>query len=159
MRRCRCCCRPASTCPACMRARRGPAAPAFSASLADRPTGNGRRCRMKPEVRKGQWTGLHTREEFRERFRARFFDPAFRGEDEAIDRLEAIAWEGYTKGRKAPVTRKAGREFKDPDYDLSIEWYEARNRLLAAQDRWQDPGTTSRGLGVCAGPSTDGTRP
>jgi multimeric flavodoxin WrbA len=114
---------------------------------------------MKPEVRKGQWTGLLTRDEFRERFRARFFDPAFRGEDDAIARLEAIAWDGYSNGRKAPVTRKAGPEFKDPDYDLSVEWYEARNRLLAAQDRWKDPGTRSRVLVVCAAPRNDGTCP
>jgi multimeric flavodoxin WrbA len=114
---------------------------------------------MKPEVRKGQWAGLHTREEFRERFRARFFDPAFRGEDEAIVRLEQIAWEGYTKGRKAPATRKAGAEFHDPDYDLSVEWYEARNRLLAAQQRWEDPATRSRVLVVCAAPRNDGTCP
>jgi len=112
-----------------------------------------------PEVRKGQWTGLHTREEFRERFRARFVDPAFRAEDEAIARLEDIAWEGYTKGRKAPVTRKAGPEFKDPGYDLSVEWYETRNRLLAAQQRWQDPATPSRALVVCAAPRNDGSCP
>ena len=114
---------------------------------------------MKPDVRKGQWGGLHTREEFRERFRARFFDPAFRAEDEAIARLEEIAWEGYTKGRKAPVTRKAGAEFADPDYDLSVEWYETRNRLLAAQERWEDPATRSRALVICAAPRNDGTCP
>ena len=114
---------------------------------------------MQPEVRKGQWTGLHTREEFRERFRARFFDPAFRAEDASIARLEEIAWQGYTQGRKAPVTRKAGAEFKDPDYDLSVEWYEARNRLVAAQRRWEDPATRSRVLVVCGAPRNDGTCP
>ena len=57
------------------------------------------------EVRKGQAPPAHTREEFRERFRARFFDPAFRGEDEAIGRLEEIAWQGYCGARKSPVTR------------------------------------------------------
>src|SRR4051812_8724078 len=118
-----------------------------------------RRRGMKPEVRTGQAPPTHTREEFGKRYRARFFDPAFRGEDEAIARLEAIAWEGYTKGRKAPVTRKAGSEFADPDYDLSVEWYEARNRLLAAQQRWQDPATRSRVLVVCASPRNDGTCP
>jgi multimeric flavodoxin WrbA len=114
---------------------------------------------MQPEVRKGQWAGLHTREEFRERFRARFFDPAFRAEDASIARLEEIAWQGYTQGRKAPVTRKAGAEFKDPDYDLSVEWYEARNRLIAAQQRWEDPATRSRVRVVGAAPRNDGTCP
>jgi multimeric flavodoxin WrbA len=114
---------------------------------------------MEPDVRKGQWAGLESRDEFRERFRARFFDPAFRGEDDAIARLEAIAWDGYTQGRKAPVTRKAGSEFADPGYELSVEWYETRNRLLAAQDRWKDPATHSRALVICASPRNDGTCP
>ena len=47
-----------------------------------------------PDVRKGQAPPAHTREAFRARFRARFFDPAFRTEDAAIDRLEEIAWQG-----------------------------------------------------------------
>jgi multimeric flavodoxin WrbA len=111
------------------------------------------------DVRKGQWAGPHSRDEFRERFRARFFDPAFRAEDEAISRLEALAWQAYTEGRKAPVTRKAGAEFKDPDYELSVEWYEARNRLLAAQARWADPLTPSRVLVVSGASRNDGTCP
>jgi multimeric flavodoxin WrbA len=114
---------------------------------------------MEPDVRKGQWAGLESRDEFRARFRARFFDPAFRDEDDAIARLEAIAWDGYSQGRKAPVTRKAGSEFADPEYDLSVEWYETRNRLLAAQDRWKDPATRSRALVICASPRNDGTCP
>lgn len=114
---------------------------------------------MKPDVRKGQWQGLHPREEFRERFRARFFDPAFRAEDEAIDRLEEIAWDAYTQGRKAPLTRKAGPGFADPDYDLSVEWYEARERIRAAQAKWEDPQSPSRVLVVCSAPRNDGTCP
>ena len=112
-----------------------------------------------PEVRKGQWGGLHPRDEFRARFRARFFDPAYRAEDAAISRLEEIAWEAYSQGRKAPITRKAGPEFQDPDYDLSVEWYETRNRLRAAQARWQDPATPSRVLVICCATRNDGTCP
>ncbi len=111
------------------------------------------------DVRKGEWQGPHTRDEFGARFRARFFDPAFRAEDEAIARLEAIAWEAYTQGRKAPATRKAGSEFKDPDYDLSVEWYETRQRLLAAQARWSDPATPSQVLVVSGAGRNDGTCP
>lgn len=114
---------------------------------------------MKPDVRKGQWGGPHPRDEFRERFRARFLDPAFRAEDEAITRLEEIAWKAYIDGRKAPVTRKAGAEFKDPDYDLSVEWVEARNRILAAQARWADTATRSRVLVIACAPRNDGTCP
>ncbi|MBK6008589.1 flavodoxin family protein [Ramlibacter ginsenosidimutans] len=114
---------------------------------------------MKPDVRKGQAPPMEPRDRFGERFRARFFDPAFRGEDAAIARLEEIAWQGYTQGRKAPVTRKAGPEFQDPDYELSVEWYETRNRLLAAQSRWGEAATPSRVLVICASPRNDGTCP
>jgi multimeric flavodoxin WrbA len=112
-----------------------------------------------PEVRKGEWGGLHPRDEFRARFRARFYDPAYQAEDEAITRLEAIAWEAYSKGRKAPLTRKAGTEFQDPDYDLSVEWLATRDRLLAAQARWQDPATKSRVLVVSGASRNDGSCP
>jgi len=114
---------------------------------------------MSIDVRKGQAPPMHPREVFRERFRARFFDPAFRQEDQALDRLEEIAWKAYTEGRKAPVTRKAGGEFKDPGYDLSAEWYETRKRLLAAQQRWGEPATPSRVLVVNGATRNDGTCP
>jgi len=113
----------------------------------------------KPDVRKGEAPPPHPRQVFHERFRAHFFDPAFQAEDEAISRLEEIAWKAYIEGRKAPVTRKAGPGFQDPGYDLSVEWYEARNRLLAAQQRWGDPATRSRVLLVCGSPRNDGTCP
>jgi multimeric flavodoxin WrbA len=111
------------------------------------------------DVRKGQAPPAHTREEFRERFRARFFDPAFRSEDEAIGRLEEIAWQGYTQARKAPVTRKAGPEFADPNYDLSVEWYDTRNKLMAAQKKWSEPATRSRVLVINGATRNDGTCP
>lgn len=111
------------------------------------------------DVRKGQAPPPHPRDVFQQRFRERFRDPAFRAEDEAISRLEAIAWDAYVEGRKAPLTRKAGAEFQDPGYELSIEWYETRNRLLAAQRRWEDAATRSRVLVVCAAPRNDGTCP
>src|SRR5687767_15158643 len=98
---------------------------------------------MPPTVRKGQAPPTHSREEFRERFMLDFFDPAYEAERAAIDRLEEIAWQAYNEGRKAPRTQKAGPEFKDPDYDLSIEWAEARRRLMAAQERWHQPDTPS----------------
>lgn len=55
------------------------------------------------EVRKGQAPGHLSREEFGQRFRATYFDPAFRAEDDAIARLETIAWAAYDEGRNAPV--------------------------------------------------------
>ena len=114
---------------------------------------------MKPDVRTGQAPPPHPRELFRERFRARFLDPAYQVEQEAISRLEAIAWDAYIDGRKAPFTRKAGAEFLDPNYDLSVEWYETRNKLLAAQQKWKEPASPSRVLVICGSPRNDGTCP
>lgn len=55
-----------------------------------------------------------SREAFRERFMARIYDPAFRTEDDALARLEAIAWDAHSDARKSPVSRKAGSGFADP---------------------------------------------
>jgi multimeric flavodoxin WrbA len=112
-----------------------------------------------PEVRKGQAPEPHRRDVFRQRFLANFFDPAFRAEGEALDRIEAIAWDAFKEGRKAPVTRKAGPEFHDPDYDLSEEWYQTRQRLRDAQARWEQPATPSRVLVIACASRNDGTCP
>jgi multimeric flavodoxin WrbA len=99
------------------------------------------------------------REEFARRFRANFYDPAFQKEDEAIARLEAIAWEAYEQDRKAPRTAKAGPGFHDPGYDLSVEWRETRDKLLAAEARQKDAATRSRVLVICGSSRNDGTCP
>jgi multimeric flavodoxin WrbA len=111
------------------------------------------------DVRTGQAPPAHTRDEFRVLFRARFADPAFRAEDAALDRLEAIAWDGYCQARKSPLRRKAGPEFKDPDYDMSVEWYDTRNRLIAAQQKWGERATASRVLVINGSNRNDGTCP
>ncbi|MBP0590300.1 flavodoxin family protein [Paraburkholderia sp. LEh10] len=100
-----------------------------------------------------------SREAFHERFSARFYDPAFRAEDPAIARLEAIAWEAYEQGRKSPVTEKAGAGFADPDYELSVEWRRASNRIKAAQERQQNASTRSRILVINASSRNDYTCP
>ena len=110
-------------------------------------------------VRKGQAPATLSREAFHERFMQSFVDPAFRREDEALARLESVAWEAYQEGRKAPHTRKAGEEFADPGYDLSTEWLQTRERLAKAQAAWQDPATPSRVLLVCGSSRNDGTCP
>ncbi len=111
------------------------------------------------KVRKGQAPPPHSREEFGARFQAAQFDPAFRAEQVALDRLEAIAWSGYHEDRKAPVTRKAGPGFADPDYDASVEWLETRERLRAAASKQTDPATASRVLLICGAPRNDGSCP
>jgi multimeric flavodoxin WrbA len=110
-------------------------------------------------VRKGQADGEPDRQQFHERFERRFYDPAFDGERDSIARLETIAWEALKQGRKAPRTRTAGPEFADPGYELSVEWLATRDKLRAAQQRWEDPATPSRVLVVCGSARNDGSCP
>jgi multimeric flavodoxin WrbA len=110
-------------------------------------------------VRKGQAPATLSREAFHERFMQSFVDPAFRAEDPALARIEALAWDAYKEGRKAPSTRKAGAEFADPEYELSTEWLETRARLQAAGAAWKDPATPSRVLLICGSSRNDGTCP
>ena len=111
------------------------------------------------EVRKGQAPATLSRTVFHDRFMQSFVDPAFRAEDDAISRVEEVAWEAYQEGRKSPLTRKAGSGYADPDYDLSIEWLDTKDRIEKAQAAWKDPATPSRVLLVCASSRNDGTCP
>ncbi len=111
------------------------------------------------KIRTGQAPAALTRAQFRERFNGRFYDPAFEGEREAIARLEAISWEALQDGRKAPITRPAGRGFADPSYEISVQWLQTRKRLKAAQKRWSDSATPSRVLLICGSARNDGTCP
>jgi len=110
-------------------------------------------------IRKGQAPGPLTRAAFRERFAASFLDPNFDAERQSIARIAEIAWRNYKAGRKAPLTRKAGAGFADPDYDLSVEWSETRARLRAAERAYRDPATRSRVLVIVGSPRNDGTCP
>jgi multimeric flavodoxin WrbA len=99
------------------------------------------------------------RDEFRIEFRRSFYDPKFEAVAEELARVEQIAWENYQQGRKSPVTEKAGPEFADPDYDLSVEWRATRDRLIAAEERQKHPATRSRVLLICASSRNDGSCP
>ena len=111
------------------------------------------------QIRTGQAPAPLTREQFRERFNGGFYDPAYAAERDAIARLEAIAWEALQAGRKAPITRPAGRGFADPAYPVSVQWLETRKRLKAAQRHWADSATPSRVLLICGSARNDGTCP
>ena len=111
------------------------------------------------DVRKGQAPGRISRIQFHERFRESFADPAFKPAEDALARVEDIAWEAYSAGHKAPLTRKAGPGFADPDYDLSVDWLATRDRLLAAERRQKDAAARSRVLLITASARNDGTCP
>ena len=74
------------------------------------------------KIRTGQVPAPLTREQFHERYQLGFYDPAFADEHEAIARLEEIAWQAMQEGRKAPITRAAGRGFADPTYQISVQF-------------------------------------
>jgi multimeric flavodoxin WrbA len=110
-------------------------------------------------VRKGQAPARLERGEFHLRFTRAFFDPAYDAVAGALAAVEEVAWNNYVAKHKAPRTVKAGPGFADPDYDLSIEWKETRDRLLAAEARQKDPATRSRILLVNGAARNDGTCP
>jgi multimeric flavodoxin WrbA len=113
-----------------------------------------------PQVRKGQAADSQlSREQFAARVREHFYDPAFDSLQPEIERLIDAAWNGYDHSRKSPRTRKAGSEFADPNYDLSIEWYETRRQIQAAEQRQRDPNGKSRVLLICGSARNDQTCP
>lgn len=112
-----------------------------------------------PQARKGQAPAKLGRNEFHLRFRQAFYDPAYDKLAQELDAIEQVAWEAYEDGRKAPRTVKAGPGFADPDYDLSIEWKEARDRLLAAERHQKDPASPHRILLINGAARNDGTCP
>jgi multimeric flavodoxin WrbA len=111
------------------------------------------------KVRKGQIAGPMSREEFRNRYFDAYKDPAYRAEWQAIERIEAIAWDGYTKNRKSPLSRRAGEGYADPEYELSDEWRDARRAIEAADQRRRDPASRSRVLVVSGADRNDGSCP
>ena len=110
-------------------------------------------------IRTGQAPPPLERDKFSERFLGTYTDPAFRAEDEAISRLEEIAWQAYTEGRKAPFTQKAGPGYANPDYDLSTEWIATKKRIDDAQVAWADAAGKSKVLLICGSARNDGTCP
>ncbi len=81
---------------------------------------------------------------FRRRFMARYADPTFDAVRTELGRVANVAWENYEAGRKAPVTRKAGPGYADPDYDLSVDWSAAKAAIGAAQAEHDDASGPAR---------------
>jgi multimeric flavodoxin WrbA len=109
--------------------------------------------------RTGQAPEKPNRDEFHLRFTRSFMDPAFGNIQDALDKVEAVAWNNYINGHKAPLTEKAGPGFADPDYMLSVEWRATRDRLLAAEAKQKALDTKSRVLLICGAARNDGSCP
>lgn len=114
---------------------------------------------MKVHVRKSNTDGKISETEFKKRFMARFRDPWFDSHAMELEKLSAVAWKAYQEGRKAPITRKAGDEFKDPDYDMSVDWYNAREAIREAQEEQENPTSPSRILLILGSDRNDHTCP
>ncbi|MEO7634097.1 MAG: flavodoxin family protein [Sphingomicrobium sp.] len=91
-----------------------------------------------PEPRKGMPSSQIDEAEFHKRFRSTFADPAFGAISDELDRVADIAWDGYNQSRKSPVTRKAGKGFANPDYDMAVDWIAAKAAIDAARKEYDD---------------------
>jgi multimeric flavodoxin WrbA len=112
-----------------------------------------------PPARKGQAPAKLDRNEFHLVFARAHADPAYEAIAGELAAVEDVAWQAYSNSRKAPVTVMGGHGFADPDYDLSIEWKAARDRLLAAEARQKDPATRHRVLLINGAARNDGSCP
>ncbi|HEY6085061.1 MAG TPA: flavodoxin family protein [Nitrospira sp.] len=90
------------------------------------------------EIRKGMPPVKLDRAEFEKRYRSGFIDPVFTPLQRELDAIVAAAWNAYSNSRKAPLTRKAGPGFFDPEYEISIDLLAARDSILAAQRRYDN---------------------
>ena len=98
----------------------------------------------KAKVRKGMPSVALTKAQFTQRFKARFYDPVFAANAREIEALLPKAWTSYHDYHKAPQTRKAGKGFADPSYDLSVEWLDTHRDIKAAERQHRDPRSRSR---------------
>jgi multimeric flavodoxin WrbA len=112
-----------------------------------------------PKIRTGQGPEQLSKAEFELRFRQRFYDPAFAAHEGAIQELLEAAWDGYDHARKSPVTQKAGPNFHDPEYEISVEWLNAKAAIDRAQQEYGDMNQPARILLICGAARNDKTCP
>ena len=109
--------------------------------------------------RKGMPSPKLKKQDFIDRYLTQFVDPAFKPLEKELGKISEVAWSAYADSRKAPVTRKAGKKFADPQYDLSVEWLAARADILKAQSRYEDKKALRRILIINASSRSEHTCP
>jgi multimeric flavodoxin WrbA len=112
-----------------------------------------------PEVRKGMPSPDLDRAEFERRFLGQFQDPGFAKLSSELAAIAEAAWTAYSEGNKAPRTRKAGVGYADPDYDLAVDWIEARAAIERARRQHEDPAERQRILLINGSPRSEHTCP
>ena len=108
--------------------------------------------------RQTEWVPL-TKEQFRERFYARFYDPAFDAVKAELEKVFETAWDGYIVYRKSPRTREAGPGYANPQQKLPLEWLETKARIDASEKKQKDPNSPSRILIVNGSTRSEHTCP
>ena len=73
--------------------------------------------------------------------------------------LRALPHNAYDGTRKAPITRKAGLGYSDPDYDLAVDWVAARAAIKQAQRSHENAAIARRVLIVKRSSRTEHTCP
>ncbi|MGN6310189.1 MAG: flavodoxin family protein [Xanthobacteraceae bacterium] len=111
------------------------------------------------DVRKGMPSVTLTKDEFEQRFRDRFRDPAFSNLSDSLQGVIDAAWDGYHHSRKSPLTREAGPGFADPYYEIALDWLAARDGIQKAQSRHDDPAEAPRILIINGSPRSEHTCP
>jgi multimeric flavodoxin WrbA len=110
-------------------------------------------------IRKGMPNTSIDKAEFANRYRSRFYDPVFEGAADEIERLVDLAWDGYEQYRKSPRTRRAGRGFFDPEFELPVEWLATRAAIQEAKKRQKNSKGSARILLVNGSSRTDQSCP
>jgi multimeric flavodoxin WrbA len=113
----------------------------------------------KPAVRRQAEYVPLTKAQFRERFFARFYDPAFDEVRSELGKVFEKAWDGYINYRKSPRQRPAGAGYADPAFPLPVEWLDVRANIDAAEKRQKDPRSPSRILIVNGSPRSEHSCP
>jgi multimeric flavodoxin WrbA len=112
-----------------------------------------------PRVVKGMPSVQLSRAEFERRFFERFYDPAFDAVRDELAEVAGVAWQNYVEYHKSPRTRRAGRGFRVPAFELPVEWLETRARIHAAEREQKRPGSRSRILLINGSSRSDQTCP
>lgn len=112
-----------------------------------------------PSVRKRDPCVPLTKAAFRERFFARFYDPAFEQVTTELERVFEVAWDGYQVYRKSPRQVPAGADFADPVQPLPVEWLATRRAIADAEVRHRDSLAPSRFLIVNGSTRSEHTCP
>ncbi len=100
-----------------------------------------------------------SKQEFRERFFARFYDPAFEAVASELEKVFEKAWDGYIVYRRTPREASAGPEFAKPGVKLAVEWLNTRARIVEAEARHRNPDSPSRILVVNGSTRSEHTCP